>query len=57
MVEPKGIAAYKKKNGVLAISDDQKSVIWTSDGVEPSVQIRVADITSRCSSDSGLQPH
>lgn len=57
MVEPKGIAAYKKKNGVLAISDDQKSVVWTSDGVEPSVQIKVTDITSRCSSDAKLQPH
>ena len=49
MVEPRAIAAYKKKNGVLAISDDSKSVVWTSDGVEPSVQINVVDITSRLS--------
>lgn len=50
MVEARGVAAYKKKNGIIAISDDQKQVVWTSDGVDPSVSINVAEITSRWSS-------
>jgi len=44
-----GAAAYKKKDGTLSISKDQKSLQWqpvkTS---EPAVAIAVADITSRC---------
>ena len=47
MVEARGVAAYKKKNGTLAISEDQKQVIWTSDSAEPSVSINVKEITSR----------
>lgn len=47
MVEARGVAAYKKKDGIIAISDDQKQVIWTSDGVDASVSINVAEITSR----------
>ena len=50
MVEARGVAAYKKKNGTIAISDDQKQVVWTSDAAEPSVSINVAEITSRSNS-------
>lgn len=42
----KGLAAYKKKDGTLTISKDQKSILWQPLGAEKGVTIAVADITS-----------
>lgn len=49
MALPKGSAVYKKKEGTLTISDDQKSVIWTpaaAPGGPPVVSLAVANITN-----------
>lgn len=46
-VPVKGLAAYKKKDGTLAISKDQQSVQWTSlTSTVPGVVIAVANISS-----------
>lgn len=42
----RGSAAYKKKQGSLGISSDQKSIIWTPIDSGSSVGIAVANITS-----------
>ncbi|KAF8856715.1 hypothetical protein BDZ45DRAFT_745187 [Acephala macrosclerotiorum] len=42
----KGLAAYKKKDGTLTISKDQKSILWQPLGAEKGVAIAVADITN-----------
>ncbi|KAE8441643.1 hypothetical protein EG329_004610 [Mollisiaceae sp. DMI_Dod_QoI] len=42
----KGLAAYKKKDGTLTISRDQKSIVWQPVGAEKGVTIAVADITN-----------
>lgn len=42
----KGLAAYKKKDGTLTISKDQKSIVWQPVGPEKEVTIRVSDISS-----------
>jgi len=45
----KGLAAYKKKDGTLSISKDQKSLVWLPVGArdsEKSVNIAVSDISS-----------
>ncbi|KAH8197375.1 hypothetical protein TruAng_008468 [Truncatella angustata] len=49
MATPQGTAAYKKKDGVLTVSDDQKSVLWTpaaAPGGPPTVTLAVANITN-----------
>lgn len=42
----KGLAAYKKKDGTLTISKDQKSILWQPLAAENGVNINVVDITS-----------
>lgn len=47
MATVQGAAAYKKKDGLIAISNDQTAVIWTPAAPgAPAVSIRVVDITS-----------
>lgn len=46
MAPIKGAAAYKKKDGTLAISPDQQSVQWLAHGSDKAVAIPVASITS-----------
>ncbi len=48
MAVPQGKAAYKKKDGILALSGDQKSVTWTPlpGNGPPVVSVAVANITS-----------
>lgn len=44
-----GLAAYKKKDGTLSITVDQKSIQWLplkAAGAESAINIAVADITS-----------
>ncbi len=58
MASPKGSAAYKKKDGTLTISKDQKTILWTPvtpRGAPPGVTIDVTDITSMCY--GVLSPH
>lgn len=45
---PQGRAAYKKKDGILTLSSDQKTVIWTQlpGNGPPGVSVAVANITS-----------
>jgi transcription initiation factor TFIIH subunit 1 len=48
----KGLAAYKKKDGTLSISKDQRSIVWLPVGArdnDKSVSIAVANITSTLS--------
>ena len=54
MASIKGLAAYKKKDGTLSISKDQRSIVWLPVGArdaDRSVSIPVASITSMWSSD------
>lgn len=49
MATVKGSAAYKKKDGTVTISKDQKSIIWTPvapRGAPPGVILNIAEITS-----------
>ncbi|KAL1583169.1 hypothetical protein WHR41_07972 [Cladosporium halotolerans] len=49
MTSPKASVSYKKKDGVLAVSDDSKYLFWTPSappGSSPTVTILVADITN-----------
>lgn len=51
MASVKGSAAYKKKDGTVTISKDQKSIIWTPvapRGAPPGVILNIAEITSMC---------
>jgi hypothetical protein len=41
-----GSAAYKKKEGSLGITKDQKSLIWAPNETGSSFKIPVANITS-----------
>jgi hypothetical protein len=47
----KGLAAYKKKDGALSISKDQRSIVWQphvgAREADKSVSIAVANITSK----------
>ena len=47
----KGLAAYKKKDGTLIISKDQRAIVWQphagSREADKGLSIAVADITSR----------
>lgn len=49
MARPQGAAAYKKRNGIIAISRDRKSVSWSPDeppDAPPAVVISAASITN-----------
>lgn len=49
MAPPQGAAAYKKRNGIIAISRDRKSVSWSPDeppDATPLVVISAASITN-----------
>ncbi|PSR83113.1 TFIIH p62 subunit domain-containing protein [Coniella lustricola] len=48
MALPKGKAAFKKKDGILAITDDQASITWTPlPGTgQPTVSLSIANITN-----------
>jgi transcription initiation factor TFIIH subunit 1 len=48
MAVPQGKAAYKKKDGILTLSGDQKTVTWTPlpGNGPPVVAITIANITS-----------
>ncbi len=48
MASPTGRALFKKKEGILAVSDDQTSVTWTPlPGQGQAVSLAVANITSK----------
>ena len=48
MANPHGQAAYKKKDGILTLTGDQKSVTWTPlpGNGPPAVVVSVSNITS-----------
>lgn len=49
MTSPKATVSYKKKDGVLSVSDDTKYLFWTPSappGSSPTVTILVVDITN-----------
>jgi transcription initiation factor TFIIH subunit 1 len=49
MATVKGLAAYKKKDGTLTVSKDQKAILWTPmvpRAAPPGVTIAISDITS-----------
>ncbi|KAI0595778.1 TFIIH p62 subunit domain-containing protein [Biscogniauxia sp. FL1348] len=49
MAVPTGAAAYKKKDGILTLSPDQKSVIWTPNaapGGPPTVSLLISNVTN-----------
>lgn len=50
MAPPRGSAAYKKKDGTLALSKDSQSVSWTPvapPGSKPALTLAVSTITSK----------
>ena len=49
MAIPRGTAAYKKKDGILTVTDDQKSIIWTpqaNPGGPPGITLAISNVTS-----------
>jgi hypothetical protein len=49
MATVKGSAAYKKKDGTLTVSKDQKTIQWTPiapRGAPPGITITISEITS-----------
>ena len=57
MAPPRGSAAYKKKDGTLALSKDSQSVSWTPvapPGSKPGLTLPVSIITSRFTGLRGL---
>ncbi|KAI1323852.1 RNA polymerase II transcription factor protein [Xylariaceae sp. FL0255] len=49
MANPTGATAYKKQDGVLTLTPDQKNIIWTPNskpGGPPALSIATADITN-----------
>lgn len=51
MAPPRGSAAYKKKDGTLALSEDGQSVSWTPvapPGSKPALTLPLPIITSEC---------
>lgn len=49
MAIPSGAAAYKKKDGTLTLTADQKTVIWTPSSAAtgpPTLSLSIANITS-----------
>lgn len=57
MAVPQGKAAYKKKDGIIALSDDQKLVTWTPlPGTGPPVvSLTISNITSERASHCDAQ--
>lgn len=50
MAPPRGSAAYKKKDGTLALSKNSQSVSWTPvapPGSKPALTLHVGGITSK----------
>lgn len=48
MAIPTGAAAYKKKDGVLTLTPDQKAVTWTPNTSGPSsLSLPLANVTSK----------
>lgn len=47
MESPQGKAVYKKKEGVIAVSDDHARVTWTPVAGGSAVTLATANITSR----------
>jgi len=49
MATPRGQTVYKKKEGIVAISDDQRTVTWTPNpgNGPPVVSLALANITSK----------
>ena len=50
MAPPRGSAAYKKKDGTLALSKDSHAVSWTPvapPGSKPALTLAVSTITSK----------
>jgi transcription initiation factor TFIIH subunit 1 len=54
---PQGKAAYKKKDGIITLSDDQKLVTWTPlPGTGPPVvSLTISNITSERASHRAAQ--
>jgi transcription initiation factor TFIIH subunit 1 len=49
MAIPTGAAAYKKKDGILTVTTDRKTVIWTPNSAAaglPTLSLSVSNITS-----------
>ncbi|ORY64252.1 TFIIH p62 subunit domain-containing protein [Pseudomassariella vexata] len=49
MATPRGTAAYKKKDGIITITDDKKTVIWTpqtAPGGPPAVSLEITNVTN-----------
>ncbi|KAI0143303.1 TFIIH p62 subunit domain-containing protein [Pestalotiopsis sp. NC0098] len=49
MAQPRGTAVYKKKDGTITVTDDQKLVTWTpaaAPGGPPVVSLAIANITN-----------
>ncbi|KAK7978542.1 hypothetical protein PG988_006032 [Apiospora saccharicola] len=49
MAIPRGTAAYKKKDGILTLTDDQKTIIWTpkaNPGGPPGVTLAISNVTN-----------
>ncbi|KAI1076494.1 hypothetical protein F5B20DRAFT_555343 [Whalleya microplaca] len=49
MALPAGVAAYKKKDGILTLTPDQKTVIWTPNSAPsgpPTVSLTISNITN-----------
>jgi transcription initiation factor TFIIH subunit 1 len=49
MATVKGSAAYKKKDGTLTVSKDQKTILWipiAPYGAPPGITIAISEITS-----------
>lgn len=45
-------ASYKKQDGILSVSKDNRTVLWTPaqpPGAPPTLTIAVSDIASACS--------
>ncbi|KAK6826015.1 transcription initiation factor TFIIH subunit 1 [Apiospora arundinis] len=48
MAVPRGTAAYKKKDGILTVTDDQKSIIWTpqANPGSPGITLAISNVTN-----------
>ncbi|KAK8086156.1 BSD domain-containing protein [Apiospora phragmitis] len=49
MAIPRGTAAYKKKDGILTVTDDQKTIIWTpqaNPSGPPGITLAISNVTN-----------